>query len=380
MNKSISNQFYIMKKILHFLCLFLIVSTLSAQEYQFTPVKDILASSIKNQGHTGTCWSFATTSFVESEIKRLSGMDIDVSEMYFVRNTYNLKAWNYVMRQGAAQFSEGGLAHDVTNAVREFGIAPKTVFSGLLNGQESYNHEEMFTLLKTTLDDYIKSDAKKGAAVWQSAINNILDNYMGKNPTTFNYDGKLYSPKSFASFTEFNPDNYVSITSFTQNPFYSKFILNIPDNFSNGSFFNVPINDMMGIINTALANGFTVDIDVDVSEPTFSAKNGIAVLPLNADDNTKSLTEIVEEQNVTQLSRQKNFENYQTTDDHLMHVTGILTDQKGNTYYKVKNSWGTNLANNGYVYMSQTFAKMKLISIMVHKDALSKDLKNLLKL
>lgn len=369
-----------MKKLLLLFVVFTISASTIAQKYQFTPVKDISATSVKNQGDTGTCWSFSTTSFVESEIKRLSGMDIDVSEMYFVRNTYLLKAWNYVMRQGTAQFSEGGLAHDVNNAISEFGIVPRNVYSGLLNGQDSYNHEKMFALLKNTLDDYIKSDSKKGAQEWQTEINHILDTYIGKNPISFNYENNLYTPKTFATYTKFNPDNYVSITSFTQKPFYSKFILNIPDNFSNGSFYNVPINEMMNVINTALANGFTVALDVDVSELTFSSKYGIAVLPLNAIENEKSLTEIVKEQDVTQLSRQQNFENYSTTDDHLMHITGMLTDQNGKTYYKVKNSWGTDAANSGYVYMSQDFAKMKFISVMVHKDALSKGLRNFLKL
>ena len=369
-----------MKKIFLVLFAFIITAPIFSQKYTFTVVKDIQATSVKSQGHTGTCWSFSTSSFVESEIKRLSGLDIPVSEMYFVRNTYMLKAWNYVMRQGNAQFGEGGLAHDVTNAVREFGIVPRDEFTGLLNDQKSYDHEEMSTLLKTTLDEFIKSDAKKSARDWEDAINQILDTYMGKNPITFNYNGNIYSPKTFVEMTKFNPDDYVSITSFTQQPFYSKFILNIPDNFSNGSFYNVSVNDMIGVINTALANGFTISLDVDVSEPTFSAKNGVAVLPLNADDNTKSLTEIVPEQNVTQLSRQQNFENYTTTDDHLMHITGMLTDQKGTTYYKVKNSWGNTLANGGYVYMSEIYAKMKFISVMVHKDALSKELKALLKL
>lgn len=369
-----------MKKLFLLFVVFIISASTIAQKYQFTPVKDILATTVKNQGATGTCWSFSTSSFVESEIKRLSGMDIDVSEMYFVRNTYNLKAWNYVMRQGATQFSEGGLAHDVTNAVLEFGIVPRSIYSGLLNGQENYNHQELFSLLKMTLDKYIKNNDKKGASQWQTAIDSILTIYMGANPTNFTYNENGYTPQTFASFTKFNPDNYVSITSFTQQPFYSKFILNIPDNFSNGSFYNVPINEMMNVINTALANGFTVALDVDVSEPTFSSKYGVAVLPLNAKDNEKSLTEIVKEQDVTQLSRQQNFENYNTTDDHLMHITGMLTDQNGKTYYKVKNSWGTNSANGGYVYMSQAFAKMKFISVMVHKDALSKGLRTFLKL
>ena len=369
-----------MKKLFFILFAFLAINSSFAQKYEFTSVKDIYVSPVKNQGNTGTCWSFATSSFVESEIKRISGLDIDISEMYFVRNTYTIKAWDYVMRQGHAQFGQGGLAHDVNNAIRKFGMVPNSVFSGLLNGQKSYNHAEMFTLLKTTLDDYIKSDGKKSATSWQTSVNNILDTYMGKNPTTFIYKGKMFTPATFAAYTKYNPDAYVTITSFMQQPFYSKFILNIPDNFSNGYFYNVPLNDMIGVIDTAIANGFTVDLDVDVSEPTFSAKYGVAVLPLKATDKSVCLKEIRPEQKVTQLSRQKNFEDFKTTDDHLMQITGLVTDQKGNTYYKVKNSWGSKWAYGGYIYMSKAYAKMKAISIMVHKDALSKDLKTLLKL
>ena len=364
-----------MKKIILILIAFLIAIPTFAQKYVFTPDIDLTTTAVKSQGNTGTCWSFSTSSFVESEIKRLSGLDVAVSEMYFVRNTYTVKAWNYVMRQGKAQFSEGGLAHDVTNAINQFGIVPRNAFTGLLNGQKSYDHGEMFTLLKTTLDDFIKSDDKSNSDDWQAAINTTLNTYMGKNPLTFVYNGTIYTPYTFAELTKFNPADYVSIASFKQQPFYSKFILNIPDNFSNGQFYNVPLEDMIAVINKALANGFTVSFDVDVSEPTFSSKNGVAILPLNADDNTKSLTEIVPEQEVTQNSRQKAFESYVTTDDHLMHITGTVKDQKGNIYYKVKNSWGSNLANGGYVYMSEAFAKMKIISVMVHKDALDKELK-----
>jgi len=280
------------------------------------------------------------------------------------------------MRQGHTQFSEGGLAHDVTNAIRKFGMVPREVFSGLINDQKSYDHEEMFTLLKNTLDEYINSKNKKGSAEWKMAMNTILDTYMGKNPVTFSYKGSMYTPQTFAAITKFNPNDYVTITSFTQQPFYSKFILNIPDNFSNGSFYNVPLNDMMGVINTALANGYTVALDVDVSEPTFSSKNGIAVLPLNADDDKKSLTEIVPEQKVTQLNRQQAFENYSTTDDHLMHATGMYKNESDEIYFKIKNSWGPYRPYNGYLYMSENFVIYKTIAILVNKSAIPQELKD----
>ncbi|WP_418513749.1 C1 family peptidase [Corallibacter sp.] len=367
-----------MKNNIIFYSLFLISTSLFSQTYHFKTVIDLETTDVISQGRTGTCWSFSTSSFIESEIIRLTGKQIDISEMYTVRQTYPKKAWNYIMRQGKAQFSEGGLAHDVMNSIADHGLVPQSAFSGLYEGDDTHNHAEMVAVLKGVLDVYIDNPARKLSPKWKTVTESVLDTYLGKKTSTFNYDGVQYTPESFLKMTKINPDDYVSITSFTHQPLYSKFILNIPDNFSNGSFYNVSLDEMVTTVNTALENGFTVELDCDVSENTFSAKHGIAVIPENDETAAEAIISVRPEKTITPQYRQQEFENYQTTDDHLMHITGILKDQNGTTYYKVKNSWGTDesrVANGGYVYMSEAYLRLKTISVMVHKDALSKVLK-----
>lgn len=354
----------------------------SAQEYKFQNVIEIESTPVISQDKTGTCWSYATTSFLESEIIRMSGKKIDLSEMYNVRNTYLEKAENYVMRQGGAQFSQGALGHDVFKSISKYGIVPIEVYKGKDDTEEKHDHTEMEAALKGMLDSYIK--VKKLSPKWKMAVNSVLDIYMGANPTEFMYEGKKYTPKSFLAYTKINPNDYVSITSFTHQPFYSNFILNIPDNFSNGSFYNIPIDELVENIDNALAKGYTISLDCDVTEVGFSAKEGIAVLPVKADDKEKKfLKEISPEVKVTQEFRQQEFENFSTTDDHLMHIVGKVKDQNGNVYYTVKNSWGSGndrIGNNGYIYMSVAYIKMKTISILMHKDAMTSKTKNNLKL
>ncbi|WP_372935875.1 C1 family peptidase, partial [Seonamhaeicola sp.] len=302
---------------------------------------------------------------------------IDLSEMYTVRNTYPEKAKNFVMRQGKAQFSEGGLAHDVLNSVAAYGLVPNSAFSGLFENETNHNHAELAAVLRSMVETYANNPGKKLSKKWDDAIDAVLSVYLGSNPETFKYEGKTYTPMSFLEMTTLNPSDYVSITSFSHKPFYSQFILNIPDNWSNGSFYNVPLNEFIQTIDNALENGFTVDLDCDVSERTFSSKHGVAVIPQQTENNQKALEGIYPEKNITQVYRQEEFENFTTTDDHLMHITGMLKDQNGTKYYKVKNSWGTDAnrnANGGYVYFSESYMRLKAISITVHKDAVSKTL------
>ncbi|MAP80924.1 MAG: aminopeptidase [Aequorivita sp.] len=359
---------------LFFLLLFTI--TISAQEaYKFTTEIDLETTPVISQGVTGTCWSFSSTSFLESEIMRLTGKNIDLSEMYQVRHTYPLKAENYIMRQGKAQFSEGGLAHDVLNSVAHYGLVPEAVFTGLNENETTYNHAEMVAVLEAILKTYVDNPGRKLSSKWREVVANVLDIYIGKEVTGFTYNGKQYTPQSFLAMTKIIPSDYVHLTSFTHAPFYSKFILNIPDNWSNGSFYNVPLNQMMATIDNALLNGFTVELDCDVSERSFSAKDGVAVIPENNANKVKALQGIYPEKHITQEFRQAEFENYNTTDDHLMHITGVLRDQNGTKYYKVKNSWGNDksrIANDGYVYFSEAYMRLKAISITIHKDAIPK--------
>ena len=367
-----------MKYIVYCIVLFGFINFSLAQNYEFTPLIDIDASPVISQGKTGTCWSFSTSSFVESEIERISGKKIDISEMYSVRAIYGEKAWNYVMRQGHAQFSEGGLAHDLMNAISINGLVPQQDFTGLKNNETGHDHSKIVPELKIVLDAYIHQDST--VTNWMELTEDVLDNNLGTTIETFEYDGKTYTPLEFLAYTQLNPAAYITLTSFTHRPDYSKFILNIPDNFSNGSFYNLPLDEYMDILDWALENGYTVELDIDVSEPTFSAKKGMAVIPKNKKDYEKGMTEIIEELKITPEFRQAEFENYNTTDDHLMHITGMVKDQKGNKYYKVKNSWGASLANGGYVYVSEAFMRLKSISIMIHKDAISKELKTKLEI
>ncbi|MFK5957793.1 MAG: C1 family peptidase [Lutibacter sp.] len=348
------------------------------QTYSFTPIIDIEASAVKSQGNTGTCWSFSTTSFIESEIFKTTGKLIDISEMYNVRNTYNDKAWDYVMRQGRTQFGEGGLAHDVINSIQKKGLVPQSAYTGLIGDATQYNHSKIVPKLQKILDAYIKNDKNSAHPNWKVQVDSILDAELGKMPTNFMYDGAYYTPKTFAKKMKFDSKNYVTLTSFTHQPYNSKFILNIPDNFSNGYFYNLKLEELVIAVDNALKKGYTIALDCDVSEKTFSQKFGVAVIPKNFENNEKSLTYIVTEKEITPEFRQQEFENYNTTDDHLMHIVGMVKDQKGNEYYKVKNSWGTTgsrIGNGGYIYMSKAFFKLKTISIMVNKKGLNKPLK-----
>lgn len=344
-------------------------------EYQFTKVVDLTPSPVISQGKTGTCWSFSTISFLESEVKRLTKKDIDLSEMYIVRNTYPDKAYNYVYRQGKAQFSEGGLAHDVINAVRKGGVVPQENFTGFVGNTDKYDHSVMVQ----KLTGYVKNITHHPKAYmnedWMKGFEEILTEYMGEKPKSFVYEGKTYTPQQFADYLKINPDDYVSFSSFTHYPYYKPFVLSIPDNFSNGSFYNLPLDEYMQLMSDAVQNGFTLSFSCDVGEPGFSAKEGMAILPAEG-KKEEYFKILLPEKWVTAEERQKSFEDFSTQDDHLMHITGIAKDQLGNLYFDVKNSWGTeNLGNAGHVYMSFPYIRMKSICFLVHKDALSKELK-----
>lgn len=374
------------KKISHYitLCVILIMPmVVHSQAYQFTEVKNLDALPVISQGRTGTCWSFSTTSFLESEIIRKTGKHINLSEIYPVKQGYLLKAENYIFRQGKAQFDEGALGHDIIKSMDKFGLVPIEVFSGLEAGNDTHNHAEMVEVLKSVLDAYVKNPANRLSGKWRTVTQCILDAYLGNVPATFKYEGMNYTPLSFREMTTLNANDYVTLTSFTHVPFDTYQILSIPDNYSNGAMYNIPLEEMTKVVDQALSQGYTIALDCDVSEPTFSAKYGIAVLPVNGDDASSILMEIKPEMNVTQAYRQQEFEALTTTDDHLMHIVGLEKDQKGNIYYKVKNSWGDNpekVGHNGYVYMSQPYFKLKSISILLHKDALPNTLRSRMKI
>jgi len=346
-------------------------------EYKFSIVTEVGTTKVKDQYRSGTCWDYAALSFFESEILRMKGKVYDLSEMYVVRCIYPLKAENYIRLHGNATFSSGGQSHDVLIAIREKGLVPEIVYPGLIAGDDKPNHGEMDAVLRAILKAVLKKESGTITPVWLKAFESVLDVYLGKEPEIFKYEGVDYSPYSFAGELGINPEDYIELTSFIHHPFYEPFLLEIPDNWSQGLYYNIPIDELIEIMDYALSNGYSVSWDGDVSEKGFSHQDGVAILPLK-DKNEKSSEEKDNtskspepEIEVTQEMRQETFNNQSTTDDHLMHITGIVKDQTGMKYYKTKNSWGMKRNDfGGYLNMSEAFVKLKTIAIMVHKDAI----------
>ena len=345
--------------------------------FDFTVEQEITCTPIRSQDRTGTCWCFAGTSFIESELIRRSEGTLDLSEMFVVKNVYRDKALNYVLRHGKTNFGQGALAHDYLNAVGKYGVVPEEVFTGKTDGESAHDHGEMEAMVKAMLDATIKR--RTISPRWQTATQGVLDVYLGEAPEKFQHEGRSYTPKEFAKFLEFNADDYISFTSYTHHPFHRPFVLEIPDNFSNGSFSNVPVDDLIQIIDGALDQGYSLMWDGDVSEAGFSAKKGMAILPVEkkedeADDkDDEKEKEIVfdspvEQMKVTQELRQKRFLSYATTDDHLMHLVGRVVDQNGTRYYMIKNSWGEIGVNKGYLYMSEAYVRLHTLAITLNKE------------
>ncbi|MBN1272491.1 MAG: aminopeptidase [Candidatus Aminicenantes bacterium] len=342
--------------------------------YQFTVVQKMEHTPVKNQARTGTCWCFSTVSFLESEALRLGGEVMDLSEMFIVNYNYRDKAKNYIRMHGNASFGQGSLSHDVMKQLREHGIVPEAVYSGKKLGKENHDHSEMFRVLRGILDSVIA--ARRPSIRWLEAYTAALNVYLGTPPESFTYKGKTYTPSSFAREKVLvNPDDYVELTSYTYAPFYSQCMLKVPDNWwYNGEFYNVPLDELEHAADYALKNGFTITWDGDVSEKFFSSRDkGYALLP--KEEIEREITEVVEEMVVTQANREETFNNYTTTDDHLMHFVGLAEDQNGKIYYYIKNSSGADRAYEGYLFMSKPYFRMKTTAIMVHKNGLPPELK-----
>jgi bleomycin hydrolase len=335
----------------------------SQPEFNMTILKQIPATSVKNQASTSTCWSFATTSMLESEIMRLGKGEVGLSEMFTVNHVYAEKALQYVKFHGTSNFAEGGAQHDVTNSIKKFGIVPRDIYPGLNYGETTHKHGELVTTLSGIVQTIIKNPNGKISPVWLSGVYGVLDAYLGEKPISFSFNGKMVTPVEFAGEMGINPDDYVEFTSFSHHPFYGKFILEVPDNWAQQAMYNVPVDDLMEIIDYSLNQGISISWGADISNLGFGEGFG----RIMADGADVKNPEAPEKQ-VTQTDRQYLFDSWQLTDDHAMHLTGIAEDQFGNKYYLEKNSWGEGGKYKGYSYLSVPFMRMRTMTIMLHKD------------
>jgi len=359
------------------------------KSYKFTIEKQLKATSVKDQYRSGTCWSYATISFLESEIIRMGKEEADLSEMFIVNRNYHLRAADYVRFHGTKSFSAGAEGWDALNVVKQFGLIPQEAYTGNTFDEVLPVHGEMDEVLKAYVDAVVKNKNKKITPVWMKGFDGVLDAYLGEIPETFSYNGKEYTPESFRDEKGLNMDDYITVSSYTHHPFYESFIFEGPDNWSLGEIYNLPMDEMMQVLDYAIESGYSIAWGSDVSEDGFAFRKGVAVVP---DTETKNMdnaeiskwekmskdqkdaygTEYpVKEKEITQEMRQKAFDNYQSTEDHMMHMVGTAVDQNGSKYYLIKNSWGTDKSPyGGYFYASKPFVEYKTISVMLHKDAI----------
>ena len=356
------------------LCLFFLVFILIpqynyAQETDdFKIVKIHETTPVENQYLTAACWAFGALSFVESELIRTGKGVYNLSEGFVVRNAYIEKATRYVRMHGNISFSGGGEFNDVLDVISRYGIVPETVYPGMVEGEKHHNHSELHDVLKNYLDAVVIDEEESSmmrkhiTKAWKKGFVAVLDAYLGEESQEFTYDGKQYTPKSFAQSMELDWDDYIYLTSFSHHPYYKQFILEVPDNWSWGKYHNVKIDELMEIMDNAISEGYTFCWSGDVSEDGFSWRQGI----VNVDDDVIEINEAL---------RQEAFDLYKTTDDHGMHIIGMAENEDGEKYFMAKNSWGVNNNYDGYLYMSEKFFKFKTITILVHKDAIPKGIK-----
>jgi len=345
--------------------------------FQWEPVVDVERMAVENQGASGTCWSYSSNSFLESEMARQGKEPVDLSEMFIVRKTYEDKGDKYVRMHGNLNFGQGGALPDVVDVLGQYGAVPENVYQGLNYGLDYNRHGEMEAILKGMLDAVIANKNKKLTPVWKEAYSKVLDVYLGASPDEFEYAGKKYTPKSFAKeVVGLNADDYVQLTSWTHHKMYKPCVIMVPDNWTSGTSYNVPMEDMITVIDNALSKGYSVAWATDVSEKYFSWKNGIAYVPekdyydMAADEREDMFNGPRPEMEITVEMRQEAYDNYTTTDDHGMQIVGISKDQNGKEWYMVKNSWGTENDYDGYLYVSKNFVRYKTLSFLLHKEAI----------
>lgn len=364
--------------------------------YVFTTVKELKITPVKNQNRTGTCWCFSTLGFLESELLRMGKGEYDLSEMFIVSKNYKDKAEKFVRLHGELNYAQGGSFEDVLQAWKDYGIVPESVMNGLQYGEDMHVHNELESASRAYLDEIIKNPNRKLSTAWKKGFDGIIDAYLGAAPEKFTYNGKEYTPKSFAAELGINPDDYVSLTSYTHHPFYSEFAIEVQDNWRWATSYNLPIDELMQVFESAINTGYTIAWGADVSEKGFT-RNGIGVIPdiesmersgsdqdrwlgLSTSEKDAEIKKMMEkpckELEITQEMRQEAYDNYETTDDHGMQIYGIAKDQTGKKFYMIKNSWGTDNKYKGTWYISENFVKYKTMNIVVHKDALPQAIKD----
>ena len=394
-----------MKKIIVMLLGLTVATSVMAQEpaFEFSVVKENPITSIKNQNQAGTCWCYSSLAFIEAELLRMGKGEYDFSEMYIVHNTYLDRADKAVRTHGDVSFSQGGSFYDVIYGMEAFGLVPEAEMRpGVMYGMELSNHNELSAVSDAVVAAIAKGKHRslqvdpEGQPLWKKAIEAVHAIYLGVRPETFTYEGKEYTPKSFYDSLGLNASDYVSLTSYTHHPFYKPFVLEIQDNWRWAQSYNLPIDELMEVFDNAIEKGYTIAWGSDVSEKGFT-RMGTAVLPddtkgadLQGSDMAKWLNLTEEEKKntpkpstekwCTQAERQIAYDNWETTDDHGMLIYGIAKDQNGTEYYMVKNSWGEAGTYKGIWYASKAFVRYKTMNIIVHKDALPKEIRKKLNL
>ena len=390
-----------MKKIILLACMAIAASGISAQDekkapegFQFTTVDSIAITSVKDQHSSGTCWNYSSLGYFESELLRTGKGEYDLCESFVCYKTYMDRADKAVRTHGDVSFSEGGSFYDVVYCLKNYGIVPQDAmpFPGSLYGDSLFNFRQLWKVADAVVSTIADGDWKSIKPAWKQDLSSIFEHYFGELPETFEYKGKSYTPQTFAQSLGLNMDDYVSLTSFNHEPFYEKFVIEVQDNWRWGQSYNLPLDEFMAVCDNAIKNGYTFLWGSDVSEAGFS-RQGVMTVPdvkapaapgtdqahwtglSEAQRRTEMAGKPGPELTITQELRQEGYNNWETTDDHGMVIFGIAKDQTGKEYYMVKNSWGAAGQYNGIYYASKAFVAYKTINILVHKDALPKDIR-----
>ncbi len=360
-----------MKKLLLFILLTVFYTAAFSQTKTFPVIKNNAATPVKNQGHSGTCWCFSSTAMTESEMLGVNKTPMDLSETFTVYNLYIDKAIKYIRRRGNTRFTEGGLGQDMLNAVANFGAMPQEIYPGVGRDTIMNHNYKMADILKHYLDSVLTANPDSIPLNWKDEFVNILNSYLGAPPAEFDYNGKHYTPQSFASayITE-KPSDFIGFTSFTHHPFHSDFVVEVPDNYNSNAYYNLPLDELINTAKKCIENGYTLTWDADVSNIGFRQKNGVAMWAMNKND-SNTFPDFAEP-SYSQDIRQELFDKQVTQDDHLMQITGIAKDETGKEYFIVKNSWGEIGPYKGYIYVSIPYFAINTISVIVNKKAVDK--------